>query len=83
MITEFILSIPAFILQAFLSILPVGGTVPVEWSDSVILIFGYVSQFNFFFPIDSLLTCLGIVFGYHVAIWFWDAMVWILARIRN
>lgn len=83
MITEFFLSIPAFLLQALVKVLPAGGTVPQEWGDSVRLVFNYASQFNFFLPIDTLLSCLAIVFGYHVAVWAWDAIVWIISRIRG
>jgi len=83
MITEFLLSIPAFILQAFLAIIPNGGSIPTEWSSSVFLMWGYVNQFSFILPINTIVTCLGIVMTYHLTMWGWDALVWILARMRS
>jgi len=81
MITDFFLSIPAYVLQAVVSILPNGQTVPAEWTAAVFTVWGYVNSFSFIFPVDTLLWCLGVAMTFHLAIFSFHIFMWIVKRI--
>jgi len=81
MIFSFLISIPAFLLQALISVLPDGGEIPTEFVEGVAEIWGYINAFSFIVPIDTLLWCLGIAMFFHVAIFSFKAFHWIITKI--
>lgn len=81
MIFEFLLSIPAYILQALLGVLPTGGSVPTEWISAVSTMWGYVNAFSFIVPINTLLWALGIALTFHLAILGFKLFHWIITKI--
>jgi len=66
-----------------LNFLPVGSTLPDGVSQAVILIFGYMQLFNFFFPIDTLMTVFLLVLAFQGAIFAWRIIRWTLAFLGH
>jgi len=81
MIADFLLSIPAYILQAMVSPLPEGGSTPVEWVSAVYSIWSYVNSFSYIVPVNTLLFCLGIAMTMHLVVFAWDAIHWVIRKI--
>jgi len=72
----------AFLL-AVLALLPDATALPLGVSEAITLIFGYMQLFNFFFPIDTLMTVLLLALGFQTAIYIWFFARWILALVSN
>jgi len=81
MITSFFISIPAYILGAIISIMPQGGSVPTEWVQAVSQIWTAINAFSFIVPVSSLLSCLGIVLGFELAVFGFYAFNWVLKKV--
>lgn len=81
MITKFLISLPAFLLQALVSLLPAGEPVRPEWVTSVHTIWTSVQQYAFIVPEDTLLTMLKIALVYHIAVAGVFAFNWLLKKV--
>jgi len=81
MITDFFLSLPAYLLQFIVGVLPAGQQVPTEWTSAVFKVWSYINSFSFIFPVDTLLWCLGIAMTFHLAIFTFHAVQWIIRHI--
>jgi len=81
MITEFLLSIPGYLLQAVISLLPTGEGVPIEWTSAVYSIWAYINEFSFIVPVNTLLWALGIALTFHLSIFGFRAVHWIITKI--
>jgi len=81
MIFNFLISIPAYLLQALISLLPSGGSIPTEWVESIHLIWGYVNSFSFLVPVQTLLWAVGIAMVFHVSILGFKLFHWIITKI--
>jgi len=81
MIFQFLFSIPAYLVQALVSLLPDGGTLPTEWTNAVYTMWGYVNAFSFIVPIDTLLWALGVAVAFHVSIFTFKTFNWIINKI--
>lgn len=81
MIADFLLSIPAYIIQAMISVLPDGSALPVEWVNAVYSIWSYVNSFSFIVPVNTLLFCLGISLTMHFGVFAWEALNWVIRKI--
>jgi len=81
MIFNFLISIPAYLLQALISLLPTGGTIPVEWISAVQLIWGYINAFSFIVPVETLLWAVGIAMIFHISILTFKMFHWIITKI--
>lgn len=82
MITDFIFSIPAFLVGRLLSLLPAANpNVSLEWVESLHLIWSYIQTFDFLVPVEALLFMLFIVVPFHVAIFLWHGINWVLKKI--
>jgi len=62
-----------------LNFLPVGSELPEGITDGVILIYGYMQLFNFFFPIDQLFLALSAALAVQAAIFVWFIIRWVIA----
>jgi len=81
MIFEFLLKIPALIVQSLISLLPQGGTLPAEWTSAVTTMWGFIEAFEFLIPIDTLLWCLGIALTFHLGVFTFKMFNWIINKI--
>jgi len=62
-----------------LNILPSATTLPVGITTAITLIYGYMQLFNFFFPIDTLITVLLAALVFQGAVYLWYVVRWIIA----
>jgi len=62
-----------------LNILPTAQALPDGVSTAITLIYGYMQLFNFFFPIDTLVTVLLAAIAFQGAIYLWYVVRWIIA----
>jgi len=81
MITDFILSIPAFLLQAVIGVLPTGQTLPTAWVSAVYTIWADINAFSFIVPVQTLLTVLTIALIFHAAVFGFKVFHWIITKI--
>jgi len=81
MITGFLLSLPAYLLQAVFTLLPAGAPAAPEWVSSVYLIWSYINSFSFIVPVNTLVFCLGIAIVFHLSIFGFKAIHWIITKI--
>jgi len=83
MITEFILTIPYYILNALISIIPTGAGIPSEFVSAVHSIWGYMESFAFIVPISTLLWCLTITLTFEAGVFVFQAFNWLLKKLPN
>lgn len=81
MIFTFLISIPAYLIQAVVNFLPAGQAVPSEWISAVHSIWSYIEAFSFILPVDVMLWCLGVALGFHLAIFGFKVFHWIITKI--
>jgi len=70
-------------IVAILNFMPAATPLPAAFAEAVLLIFGYMLLFNFFFPIDHLFIVLGLSLPLQGAIILWAATRWVIAFISN
>lgn len=80
MIITFLLAIVNIFVSFLLGFLPT-GSIPT----SIILYFsylvGFLTAFNWFFPIDQLLLVLGLTIGFELVVVAYHFIMWILKKI--
>jgi len=81
MITGFFLSLPAYLIMALFSLFPAGQPAPQEWVSSLYLIWSYINSFSFIVPVDTLLSALVVSLTFHLAIFLYHAIAWLLRKI--
>jgi len=81
MILEYLFSIPAFLVNGVISLLPASTGVPTEWTSAVYKMWSYVNAFSFIVPVGTLVFCLGTIMGFYLIIYGWDAAMWLLRKI--
>jgi len=70
-------------IVALLNLMPAAAPLPEALAQAVLLIFGYMLLFNFFFPIDQLFIVLGLSLTLQGAILAWAATRWVVGIISN
>jgi len=68
---------------AVLNFLPDATTLPTGISTAIILIYGYMQLFNFFFPIDTLFLVLLSAIVFQGSIYAWYVARWVIAVVSN
>jgi len=81
MITDYILSLPALLLSAVISVLPAGGVIPIQFTQSVYTIWADINAFSFIVPVQDLLTILELALAFHLGILGFKVINWILKKI--
>lgn len=71
------------VFVAALNILPNAATLPEGVTTAITLIYGYMQLFNFFFPIDTLITVLLAALVFQGAIYLWYVTRWIIAVLSS
>jgi len=82
MITGFILQIFYTLVAFFIGLLPVIA-IPSGWLNALTLIWSYVNQFNYLFPVQTLLTVLLFALAFHVALLLLSLAMWIIHLVRG
>jgi len=80
MITTFFLLIVNTFVVFLLSFLP-SGSIPSGILTSLNYIVGVMNTFNWFFPLDTLFTVLGITIAYELIVLSYHFIMWILKKI--
>lgn len=75
------MSLPAFFVEAILSFLPSGGSVPTDWVTSLHTIWFYMNTFAFILPMTTILTVFGIAMTFHLAIFAFRFFHWVITKI--
>jgi len=83
MIIGFLLNIAYNFLTFMVGLLPLGGSIPTEWTSALLAVWGYINAFSFIIPVDTLLLCLGIAMTFHLFIFGWKGLHWLLSLIRG
>jgi len=81
MITAFILSLPAYLIQAVISIFPIGVNPPVEWVNGIYIIWSDIQAFSFINPVGALRNDHFLALIFHGAIFGWHSINWLLKKI--
>jgi len=81
MIFSFLLSIPAYLIQAIIGLLPAGSSAPTEWVNAVYMIWSNINAFSFIVPVNTLVWCLGIALTFHLAILLFKLFHWVITKI--
>lgn len=82
MITGFFLSLFYTLIAFIVGLLPTTAY-PSGISDGIELFWGYIQLFSLLIPVTTLLTIVGLSLSYYAALLLWDAMHWLMRRIRN
>lgn len=83
MITGFLLTLVFLFISFLLSLLPTGGTFPIEWITAVNTFWYGINAFSFFLPVSMIVTCIGIMVSFHLFEFAWKAIHWILGITRG
>lgn len=83
MIPGFFLNLLYYFLSFMISILPVGGTLPQSWVSSLLLMWGYAQSFSYVIPISTLLTVLSLAMTFHISIFAFRLVKWLVHLIRG
>jgi len=81
MIFTWLFSIPAYLIQAVIDFLPVGGSLPTEWINGVYTVWGDINAFSFIVPVSTLLRVLTLALAFHVSILGFKLFHWIITKI--
>jgi len=81
MILTFILTVIHNFLFGLVGLLPT-GTLPTAISSSLTYIVGVMNTFNWFFPLDSLFTVLGIAILFELGVIGFNLLNWVYHKIR-
>jgi len=81
MITEYILSVPAFLVQGIITLLPASTGIQSEWVNALYTMWNYVNAFSFIIPVATFVFCIGTLMTYYLIVYGWDALNWILRKI--
>lgn len=82
MITGFIINSLYVLLYNILSVFPT-GTLPTEVSNAFGTIIGFVNDFSFLIAIDALLTVVGLVISFELAIVAVKVILWLVRTVRG
>jgi len=80
MILTFLFNFFFDFLNGLINLLPV-GSIPTGIGDSLTYIVGVMNTFNWFFPLDTLFTVLGITVGFELVVVSYHFIMWILRKI--
>jgi len=83
MITGFILTIIYYFIAFLVGLLPLGSDFPASWVVAVNQIWGYINAFSFIVPVSTLVYVLGIAISFHLFIFAWKVIHWVLSLIRG
>jgi len=83
MITDLLLSLGYTILSGLLLLFPHFGGLPSAMTDALTNGFHWLHSLNYIFPIDVLLTILGLVFAFEIALKFFQIINWTINKIRG
>jgi len=81
MLLSFLFSIPAYMAQALLLVLPSSSGFPQQWLDGIATIWSYVNIFSFIVPVQMLVLCLGIAMTFHIVILGFKLFHWFITKI--
>lgn len=81
MIFDWLLSIPAYLLEGIIGLLPAGGTMPTEWVQGVYTVWGDMNAFSFIVPVNTLISVLALALTFHIAVFTFKAVHWIITKI--
>jgi hypothetical protein len=81
MIFTWLFSIPAYLIQAVIDILPNGGAINTEWVNGVYTIWADINAFSFIVPVSTLLSVLAIALTFHLTILGFKLFHWIITKI--
>jgi len=82
MITGFLLQVLYAFFTFFIGLLPVID-IPSNVEQAFTTVFAYLNMFSFIVPVGTLLTVLGIVLAYYVAILLLDISLWLIHLVRG
>jgi len=82
MIVTFILQIAYAFINFLIGFLPV-GSLPPQITTALTYFVGVINSFNFLFPIDTLITVLGISISFELAVVFFHFINWVYHKIRG
>lgn len=68
---------------AVLNFLPTADAISPQIADSIEMVVGFMLSWNFIFPINELLFCVGLIILVEFSIWIWKAFKWLLHIIRG
>lgn len=83
MITGFLLTIIFFFVSFLLGILPTGSAFPIQWTEGIYAIWSYINMFSFFIPVQMIVTCIAIATAFHLFVFAWKTLHWIMSIIRG
>lgn len=69
------------IVEALVSILPSGGSLPASVTSTFQTLYAMLWGFDFIIPIGDLLICLGIALAWEAFLFIWGLIHWVLKKI--
>jgi len=83
MITSTLLTIFYSVISFFTSLLPAGQALPTQWTTAVATVWGYLNAWNYIFPVSSFLTILTLAMSFHLGIYAWHLIRYVIKLIRG
>lgn len=83
MITGFFLDILYAFISFLLGLLPLGSSIPASWATGIATVIADIRAFSFIVPLDVLFTCLSIAVVFHLFVFVWNLVHWVLSLIRG
>jgi len=81
MITDIILRIPLFFLNLILALIPTSDGLPTPVSDAITTAMTYAKGVSFFFPIETLMQIVLLIFSIEAGLLLWKFINWIIKKI--
>lgn len=83
MIITALLGIIFLFLAGLIGLLPLGTSLPSAFNSSVSTFFSYLTAFNGFFPMGTLMTILGLEITLELSILGFHFLEWVYHKIRG
>jgi len=81
MIATVLLNFLYSFLGVILGLIPVTVQVPSQWISAINTIWGYINAFSFILPVQTLLSVLAIAIAWHIGVFLFHMMTWIIRKI--
>jgi hypothetical protein len=83
MITGFLINALGILVSNLIALLPTSSGFTSGFNTSLTQFFGYAYSFNDIFPIDTLITVLGLTVAFQAGVLLFKMFNWVLGKIRG
>lgn len=83
MIVSALLNIMYTLVNGILNIFPTTPAFPTTFITSVAAVWGFFTFWSYLFPVNTLVTIVGLMFLFQSIFWTWQGLKWLISVVRG